>query len=279
MGRIIVKIKDKYLEWSTICDAPTTKGMTLEQLHNYIKDQYGRIGLEELPARLERVEATGTSAYGEDLAGTISFNRAGPNEEQLTEDEIYHAYCQEEPLESTELPEGYWMRESDGGARWWETQTAYSDEFRDHVEVTLDAWKHHERARNEVANRELARRAVACKGWRWMEGALYWSGGIDYRIAYLCKNSGTWVAFERTTDGKRQYGISLDHALPDLNDPATLGCLLALVREAYDHPCAHAEAHEFEDPEKNFWLIWAGAESFEADTEVEALVKALESAP
>lgn len=144
-----------------------------------------------------------------------------------------------------------------------------------------------ERARNEdanidslfAANRELAKRAVACKGWRWMEEALYWSGGIDYRIAYRCKNSGTWVAFERSADGKRQYGISLDHSFPDLTDPATLGCLLALVREAYDDPCAHAEAYEFDDEHENFWTIRAGGEQFEAPTEAEGLVKALEAAP
>lgn len=45
---------------------------------------------------------------------------------------------------------------------------------------------------------ELGRRAVACKGWRWMPGML----------------------------ARRQ-------AWPDLRDPATLGCVLALVREAW----------------------------------------------
>ena len=65
----------------------------------------------------------------------------------------------------------------------------------------------------------LARRAVACKGWRWMPGMLASmpNGVIGCRVA-----EGT---------------LAIDHyMLPDLTDPATLGCLLALVREAYRDP-------------------------------------------
>ena len=64
-------------------------------------------------------------------------------------------------------------------------------------------------------------------------------------------------------------------ALPDLTDPATLGCLLALVREAWrDHIVAKFG--------NGWWeLETDGARWDDATTQsfVEALVAALESAP
>ena len=63
----------------------------------------------------------------------------------------------------------------------------------------------------------LARRAVACPRWRWMPGmAFFWCGDL-HRVAD--REPGTL-----RTDGS---------LLPDLTDPATLGCLVALVREAW----------------------------------------------
>ena len=92
MGKAIIKIKDKYFEFSTIVDAPVTYGMNEEELRNYIKDEYGNEGLKNLGDRLKRVEKNGTSFHGEDLESTLIVNRAGCNEERLTEDEIYDMY-------------------------------------------------------------------------------------------------------------------------------------------------------------------------------------------
>jgi hypothetical protein len=57
---------------------------------------------------------------------------------------------------------------------------------------------------------ELAKRAVACKHWRWMAGM---SDKQGFRFI--------GPLFEDRA--------SADSALPDLSDPATLGCLLSLV--------------------------------------------------
>ena len=94
MPRHIIKLRDKYLEWSTIVDAPLTPGLTLEQLQEHIGNKYGLDRLKYLPSRLERVEKYGTSKLeGVSVADLIAGNRAGENETRLTEDEIYEQYC------------------------------------------------------------------------------------------------------------------------------------------------------------------------------------------
>ena len=81
---------------------------------------------------------------------------------------------------------------------------------------------------------DLARRAVACKGWRWMPGMRTTEGMRTIHDPRLWPDrpcairEGTWV----DTAVPRPLG---DH-LPDLTDPATLGCVLALVREARGEP-------------------------------------------
>lgn len=98
MGRGIVKIKDHYLEWSTIVDAPVTFGMSLAELEEHIRYEYGRSGLRDLPERLARVEQYGTSFIGTSVEDVLRGNRAGPDEQALTADEIYQAYCLCEPI-------------------------------------------------------------------------------------------------------------------------------------------------------------------------------------
>jgi hypothetical protein len=80
----------------------------------------------------------------------------------------------------------------------------------------------------------LARRAVACKGWRWMSGMLR---GDGFRCTWVDEDerelaAPTWCA--NGIEWKNSRTGSKD--LPDLTDPATLGCLLALVREARGEP-------------------------------------------
>ena len=105
---------------------------------------------------------------------------------------------------------------------------------------------------------ELAKRAVKAKGWRWLPGMLALDTGLR-----LDEMTDDWEA-----------------ELPDLNDPATLGCLLALVREAWDMPrittfCADG-----------WWSVHSPILKIgfpfrdkKASSEAAALVKTLEAAP
>ena len=103
----------------------------------------------------------------------------------------------------------------------------------------------------------IARRAVACKGWRWMPG-MKLSAGL--------RLSESLVPFTFPTD------------LPDLTDPATLGCLLALVREAHGDPVLFARFRSARGHPD--WMVsWDGSDVIATGaTEAEALVAALEAA-
>jgi len=119
---------------------------------------------------------------------------------------------------------------------------------------------------------ELARRAVACKRWRWMPGMLSEKGlrvirrdSDGYVVGYYQDN---WYMAECVAG-----------TLPDLTDPATLGCLLALVREAWG-------AGAYLLPDGGWYVKGARLKSGDsinlgicAKTEAEALVAALEAAP
>ena len=138
---------------------------------------------------------------------------------------------------------------------------------------------------NNETEQSLGVRAVACKGFLWMPGmlAMYTWGGTA-RDRFLCADDdGVHMVVESKVVGegepltwlrKRPASFARD-CLPDLDDPATLGCLLALVREAWGG--------------RRVWVMqigghWRVGDSLgwvgpTCDTEAEALVAALEAAP
>lgn len=94
MPRYIVKLADKYLEWSTVVDAPVTLGMSREAFQAYYLNLYGTKAKAELEERLERVDKKGLSARnGWTIEDLIRSNRAGPHETRMTEEEIIEAWC------------------------------------------------------------------------------------------------------------------------------------------------------------------------------------------
>ena len=122
-----------------------------------------------------------------------------------------------------------------------------------------------------------ARRAVACRGWKWMAGMLAALDGIggDYR-ARVCRVEGDKFWSDATL-----LPYDLASYMPDLTDPATLGCLLALVREAWGMPTGITVSYSSDG---GLWGVsWSGATHVgwcgRGVTEAEALVAALESVP
>ena len=81
---------------------------------------------------------------------------------------------------------------------------------------------------------DLAKRAVACKHWRWMAGMLTNDGRVLAFDPYMYSDDAddVWDFRVSVIQGPYRENIGIDDLLPDLTDPATLGCLLHLVINA-----------------------------------------------
>jgi hypothetical protein len=144
----------------------------------------------------------------------------------------------------------------------------------------------------------LSRRAIACTNWRWMPGMIAWR--LTWRDEWVQVrfvkglDTNSELADPDHTDSKKLMVASghsvingwnrIDELLPNLTDPATLGCLLILVREAWKDLTASTAATKESDG-KIGWVMdcWEPQSPLNGigpfSTEIEALVSALEAAP
>lgn len=121
---------------------------------------------------------------------------------------------------------------------------------------------------------DLGHRAVACPRWRWMAGMRTNRG---WRVGEFHRDQVS-IASEPVVD-----------VYPDLSDPATLGCLLHLVQEAWS-ACRISVCFSAYMPDATKrWSVpisffkdqrdLVHVPSFYGETQAEALVAALEAAP
>ena len=146
-------------------------------------------------------------------------------------------------------------------------------------------------------NLELARRVVACDHWRWMAGTPAVAEFHGEKVGLVCIYANhqhmadfycldydeVWENIH--VSDQRSMGM-----LPNLDNPATLGCLLHLVREAWGDPLARVERtnrfYTYDDRgtgcSARAWVVHIKTPPrltrIPADTEIEALVNALEAA-
>lgn len=120
----------------------------------------------------------------------------------------------------------------------------------------------------------LSRMAVACKAFRWLPGML----AVEQAVPGM--------ALSTRPVPVDNYWNAVGVWLPDLGDPATLGCLLALVREAWGDPrlvvIYHGEAAH--PGQSEGWAVQCADNRLpvageDYPSEGEALVAALEAAP
>jgi hypothetical protein len=134
---------------------------------------------------------------------------------------------------------------------------------------------------------ELAKRAVACKGWRWMPGMLASdAGGNQHRvIEHHAGREYITTVLRDYDDAHTESSARAVDLTPVLDDPATMGCLLALVRKAWGRPFwVEGDTRSMgERPDEWIGVLFEGRFAtcpvVHASTEAEALVAALEAAP
>lgn len=113
---------------------------------------------------------------------------------------------------------------------------------------------------------DLAQRVVAAKGWTVKTPGDSLDYARDPREFYRTVEGVAW---------RRKFTGTYSPWLPDLSDPATLGCLLALVREAWGDKVVIQWG-------QGWWSVETDTHTWDNDNTPSlqrALVAALETAP
>jgi len=115
-----------------------------------------------------------------------------------------------------------------------------------------------------------AERLITLPGFCWMPGMVVTD---EYRVI-TCSDYGSFLV----SGGDGAFWTN-SLGLPDLTDPATLGCVLAMVRKAWgDAGIGAVQSQSLVEGEPTWWLLATDTQLFDAATEAECLVHALAAA-
>jgi hypothetical protein len=138
---------------------------------------------------------------------------------------------------------------------------------------------------------DLGKRAVSCKGWRWMPGMLASDAGKNQHrvIEHHAGREYITTMLRNYNDAHCESSARAVDLTPVLDDPATLGCLLALVRKAWNACRISICFSAYTPDETKRWSApisffkeqrdLVHVPSFYGSTQAGALVAALEAAP
>lgn len=116
---------------------------------------------------------------------------------------------------------------------------------------------------------ELSQRLMKTKWFKWMPGMATYTP-----VPYTSPHLGRILSGEDDI-----FHLWREDTIPNLRDPATLGCLLFLVRKAWEMPTGIVVSYSSDD---GLWGVsWSGATHGDwcgrGKTEAEALVVSLEN--
>lgn len=108
MGRCILMMDGKFMQWSSVTDAPETPLLPEPLFQNYWYAEYGRSGWVDYANMMALAKEKGTSVrFGnETVDSIIKENRAGDKEKKLTKKQIIEAYTIESPEGFLEWSQG-----------------------------------------------------------------------------------------------------------------------------------------------------------------------------
>lgn len=104
MPHYILRIKTvkgpRYIDWSTIVDAPVSGALTRAEIKEHWKSRYGSTSAD-IATRLKDADRYGTDCLDHSpIARVIAGNRAGPRESELTLAQIIDLAVSDEALNS-----------------------------------------------------------------------------------------------------------------------------------------------------------------------------------
>ena len=203
MGRFTVKLHDEkfnrdyYLEWTTICDAPVTGGMTLEEYRIYYRRMYGLNGMENFDYRVKEAD----QKRPDQIEDVISRNHAGEDGEKLTLEEILELYCRNE--------EGHWMENILHDLGWGELHEDTLKRLMYFREAIRENFTHEQLTNKELD--ECLAMSFGCYG----EGEVY---NIYSQAIQLLKRANDGVNIDLYYPENADLGFSLADAFKGFKD-------------------------------------------------------------